>query len=110
MLRRLLKGVIRDGRRLDSTSSMPQVRLSLLTAYEDDIGATLRWVDADGFSSDSRPKCHAWRPNGKFTQHRRLDFLREVLDAHSAADTGRPRAMLRVSTRSSDDISRNSRR
>ena len=49
-----------------------------------------------------RPKVpRVGRPNGKFTQHRSLDFLREVLDAHSAGLTlDDHAAMLRVSTRS----------
>ena len=41
------------------------------------------------------------RPTGKFTQHRRLDFLREKLEAHAAGLTLEQLAgMLRVTTRS----------
>jgi predicted DNA-binding transcriptional regulator YafY len=49
-----------------------------------------------------RPKVvRVGRPNGKFTQHRRLDFLREKLEAHSHGLTLEEIAgMLRVSTRS----------
>jgi predicted DNA-binding transcriptional regulator YafY len=49
-----------------------------------------------------RPKVpRVGRPAGKFTQHRRLDFLRERLEAHSAGLTLEDlAAMLRVTTRS----------
>lgn len=49
-----------------------------------------------------RPKVpRLGRPSGKFTQHRRLDFLREKLEAHAAGLTLEEMAgMLRVSTRS----------
>ena len=49
-----------------------------------------------------RPKVvRVGRPAGKFTQHRRLDFLREKLEAHSHGLTLEEIAgMLRVSTRS----------
>jgi predicted DNA-binding transcriptional regulator YafY len=49
-----------------------------------------------------RPKVpRVGRPTGKFTQHRRLDFLREKLEAHSAGLTLEDLAtMLRVTTRS----------
>jgi predicted DNA-binding transcriptional regulator YafY len=49
-----------------------------------------------------RPKAvRVGRPLGKFTQHRRLDFLRDKLEAHSAGLTLEELAtMLRVSTRS----------
>ena len=41
------------------------------------------------------------RPHGKFTQHRRLDFLREKLEAHAAGLTLEElAAILRVTTRS----------
>ncbi|HEY1695045.1 MAG TPA: WYL domain-containing protein [Polyangiaceae bacterium] len=50
----------------------------------------------------SRPKVpRVGRPTGKFTQHRRLDFLREKLEAHPAGLLLEDLAtMLRVSTRS----------
>src|SRR5258708_23969847 len=50
----------------------------------------------------SRPKQpRVGRPVGKFTQHRRLDFLREKLEAHAAGLTLDELAgMLRVTTRS----------
>jgi predicted DNA-binding transcriptional regulator YafY len=49
-----------------------------------------------------RPKLpRVGRPAGKFTQHRRLDFLRERLEAHAAGLTLEDLAvMLRVTTRS----------
>jgi predicted DNA-binding transcriptional regulator YafY len=49
-----------------------------------------------------RPKVpRVGRPSGKFTQHRRLDFLRERLEAHAAGLTLEDLAiMLRVTTRS----------
>jgi predicted DNA-binding transcriptional regulator YafY len=49
-----------------------------------------------------RPKLpRVGRPTGKFTQHRRLDFLRERLEAHAAGLTLEDLAvMLRVTTRS----------
>jgi predicted DNA-binding transcriptional regulator YafY len=49
-----------------------------------------------------RPKvARVGRPTGKFTQHRRLDFLREKLEAHAAGLTLEDLAMmLRVTTRS----------
>ena len=49
-----------------------------------------------------RPKVpRVGRPAGKFTQHRRLDFLREKLEAHSAGLTLEDlAAMLRMTTRS----------
>jgi predicted DNA-binding transcriptional regulator YafY len=49
-----------------------------------------------------RPKVpRVGRPTGKFTQHRRLDFLREKLEAHAAGLTLEELAtMLRVTTRS----------
>jgi len=49
-----------------------------------------------------RPKVvRVGRPSGKFTQHRRLDFLRDKLEAHAAGLTLEELAtMLRVSTRS----------
>jgi predicted DNA-binding transcriptional regulator YafY len=49
-----------------------------------------------------RPKIvRVGRPSGKFTQHRRLDFLRDKLEAHAAGLTLEELAtMLRVSTRS----------
>jgi predicted DNA-binding transcriptional regulator YafY len=49
-----------------------------------------------------RPKVpRVGRPSGKFTQHRRLDFLREKLEAHAAGLTLEELAtMLRVTTRS----------
>jgi predicted DNA-binding transcriptional regulator YafY len=49
-----------------------------------------------------RPKVpRVGRPTGKFTQHRRLDFLRERLEAHAAGLTLEDlAAMLRVTTRS----------
>jgi predicted DNA-binding transcriptional regulator YafY len=49
-----------------------------------------------------RPKVpRVGRPTGKFTQHRRLDFLREKLEAHAAGLTLEDLAtMLRVTTRS----------
>jgi predicted DNA-binding transcriptional regulator YafY len=49
-----------------------------------------------------RPKVpRVGRPTGKFTQHRRLDFLREKLEAHAHGLTLEEIAgMLRVSTRS----------
>jgi predicted DNA-binding transcriptional regulator YafY len=49
-----------------------------------------------------RPKIpRVGRPTGKFTQHRRLDFLRERLEAHGAGLTLEDLAMmLRVTTRS----------
>jgi predicted DNA-binding transcriptional regulator YafY len=49
-----------------------------------------------------RPKVpRVGRPAGKFTQHRRLDFLRDKLEAHAAGLTLEELAtMLRVSTRS----------
>lgn len=49
-----------------------------------------------------RPKApRVGRPTGKFTQHRRLDFLREKLEAHAAGLTLDELAgMLRVTTRS----------
>ncbi|MGD0526102.1 MAG: WYL domain-containing protein [Polyangiaceae bacterium] len=49
-----------------------------------------------------RPKVpRVGRPTGKFTQHRRLDFLRERLEAHAAGLTLEDLAgMLRVTTRS----------
>src|SRR5258708_19711319 len=50
----------------------------------------------------SRPKQpRVGRPVGKFTQHRRLDFLREKLEAHAQGLTlDEIASMLRVSTRS----------
>jgi predicted DNA-binding transcriptional regulator YafY len=49
-----------------------------------------------------RPKVpRVGRPSGKFTQHRRLDFLRDKLEVHAAGLTLEELAtMLRVSTRS----------
>jgi predicted DNA-binding transcriptional regulator YafY len=49
-----------------------------------------------------RPKVpRVGRPSGKFTQHRRLDYLRETLEAHSAGLTlDELASMLRVTTRS----------
>src|SRR5579863_10631798 len=49
-----------------------------------------------------RPKVpRVGRPLGKFTQHRRLDFLREKLEAHAAGLTLEDLAgMLRMTTRS----------
>jgi predicted DNA-binding transcriptional regulator YafY len=49
-----------------------------------------------------RPKLpRVGRPSGKFTQHRRLDFLREKMEAHSAGLTLEDLAtMLRMTTRS----------
>ncbi|MGH7297388.1 MAG: helix-turn-helix transcriptional regulator, partial [Polyangiaceae bacterium] len=49
-----------------------------------------------------RPKApRVGRPSGKFTQHRRLDFLREKMEAHSAGLTLEDLAtMLRMTTRS----------
>src|SRR5580692_2056778 len=49
-----------------------------------------------------RPKVpRVGRPTGKFTQHRRLDFLREKLEAHGAGLTLEDLAgMLRMTTRS----------
>src|ERR1700677_3514498 len=49
-----------------------------------------------------RPKVpRVGRPTGKFTQHRRLDFLRERLEAHAAGLTLEDlAAMVRVTTRS----------
>ncbi|MGD0674611.1 MAG: WYL domain-containing protein [Polyangiaceae bacterium] len=49
-----------------------------------------------------RPKVpRVGRPSGRFTQHRRIDFLREKLEAHTAGLTLEElAAMLRITTRS----------